>query len=123
MVPRSLSEVHRTTFARQAANLWKVKEHLLAGALGRRSLRPNLRHLRLFALAGLSVRTRLQMQTLPWGGGFRQGHTAEADLLGLQGACQDVLAWGDHPLFGGPSQRPRASLSVVPELLERTQGV
>jgi hypothetical protein len=24
----ALGEVHRTTFARQAANLWKVKEHL-----------------------------------------------------------------------------------------------
>jgi hypothetical protein len=40
-----ISEIHRTTFARQAANLWKVKDDPWQGALRARSSRPYLRHL------------------------------------------------------------------------------
>lgn len=49
----ALGEVHRTTFARQAANLWKIKE-CLCQELVLLSSRTLLRHLRLDAASGVS---------------------------------------------------------------------
>src|SRR5215217_1892581 len=103
----ALGEVHRTTFARQAANLWKIKERLWQELL---DLTPHDRAFAMcdsMALAGVPVRPRLPLLSLSWGGSLRQGHAAQANLLRFQGAREGLLAWGDHPHLGGPGQRPR----------------
>lgn len=103
-------EVHRTTFARQSANLWKVKEGLWQELL---TLAP---HDPAFAIcdsmplpAGVPVRPRLPLSTLQRGGRLRQGHAARADLLRFQDTREGLLAGSHHPLLlGGSGQRPRA---------------
>ena len=83
----TLGEVHRTTFSRQAANLWKLKERLWQELL---ALAP---HEPAFSLVDsmplpvcLFARAYRQMQTLSRRGSFRQRHAAQADLLRVQGA-------------------------------------
>jgi hypothetical protein len=81
----SLRRVHRTTFTRQAANLWKAKELLWQELL---TCAP---HDSTFAICdsmpqlryGVSVRPSPSLQALQRGGCFRQGHPPQADLLRL----------------------------------------
>jgi hypothetical protein len=84
----TLGEVHRTTFSRQAANLWKLKERLWQELL---ALAPHDEPA--FSLVDsmplpvcLFARAYRQMQTLSRRGSFRQRHAAQADLLRVQGA-------------------------------------
>ena len=102
----NLRSVHRTTFTRQAANLWKVKERLWQELLA------DTPHDPAFAIcdsmplpACLPVCPRLSLPAFPGRGRFWQGHSAQADLLWLSGTRKGLLAWGDHPLLGGPGQR------------------
>ena len=102
----NLRSVHRTTFTRQAANLWKVKERLWQELLA------DTPHDPAFAIcdsmplpACLTVCPRLSLPAFPGRGRFWQGHSAQADLLWLSGTRKGLLAWGDHPLLGGPGQR------------------
>ena len=104
----ALCEVHRTTFARQAANLSEGQGAPLARAPLFDPPRPCLRALRLDALAGLPVRPRLPLLSLPRRGRFRQGHPPQTDLLRLPYAREGLLAGPHNPFLGSPRQRPRA---------------
>ncbi len=103
----ALSEVHRTTFARQAANLWKLKEHLWQEFL---ALTPHDR--------GFAICDSMPLPTCLFARAHRcrrfkgeaafEGHASQADFLRLPGACEGLLAWSNHPHLGGSGQRPRA---------------
>ncbi len=69
----------------------------------------------------MPLRPRLQVQTLPRRGGFRQRHAAQADLLRLEDARSGC--WPG--VISGFSVAPANAhdLSVVPELVESTRGV
>jgi hypothetical protein len=60
----ALGKVHRTTFARQAANLWKLKEELWQELLLLAPHNPTFRHLRLDAITSVPLRSRLPLPPL-----------------------------------------------------------
>jgi hypothetical protein len=83
----ALREVHRTTFARQSANLWKIKESIWQ-ELGKNSSLRRLTILPLpFAIQCLyrcaSSPGPTALPALSRGGRLRQGHAAQANLLRL----------------------------------------
>ena len=101
----ALSSVHRTTFARQAANLWKIKEYSLELLL----LAP---HDPTFALvdsmplpACLFARAYC-CRRFKGEAAFGKDTLLKADLLRLQGAYASVLAWADQSPLDSPGQRP-----------------
>jgi hypothetical protein len=83
----NLRRVHRTTFSRQAANLWKIKERLWQEFLALTPHDPTFAICDSMPLPACLYRPRLQVQALSRQGGFRQGHASQADLLRLQDAC------------------------------------
>ena len=86
------------------------------------SSRSRLRALRFDALAGLPVRTRVQMQTLSRRGGFWQGHPPQADLLyGFRVHARVCWPGVVTRLCVAPANAHE--LRVLPELVECTSGL
>jgi hypothetical protein len=107
----ALLEVHRTTsFARQSANLRKVKEGVWRELLSSAPHDPAFALCDSMPLPACLFAEPTPLPALPRGGGrLRQRHAPRADLLRLQGAREGLLAGAHHPFVGGPGQRPRTS--------------
>ena len=117
----ALCEVHRTTFARQAANLWKVKEHLWQELL---SLAP---HDPTFALAD-----SLPLPVCSFARAYRCSRFKGEAAFGKDTLLkQTFYGFRVHARVCWPGVITRFSvapanaheLSVVPELVEGTRGV
>ncbi len=117
----ALSEVHRTTFARQAANLWKVKEHFWQELL---ALTPHDR--------GFAICDSLPLAACVFARAYRcrrfRGEAAFGKDTLLR---QTFYGFRVHVRVCWPGVITRISvapanvheLSVVPELVEHTWGV
>jgi hypothetical protein len=114
--------VHRTTFSRQAANLWKAKERLW------QELVSGTPHDPTFALADSLPLPRRAPSPEPTAVGvlrerqpLAKTRSPQADLLRLQGAREGLLWPGVISRISvAPANAPE--LSVLPELTERTFG-
>jgi DDE family transposase len=118
----NLMRVHRTTFTRQAANLWKVKERLWQELLVDTPHDPAFAICEFDALAGVPVCPRPSLPAFPWRGRFWQGHTA---------VRQTFYGFRVHVRVCWPGVISRFSvapanaheLCVLPELAEFTSGI
>src|SRR5215217_4615885 len=89
----NLSRVHRTTFSRQAANLWKAKELIWQKLLVDAPHEPTFALADSFPLCQLVCSPEpTALQTLQGRGRLRQRHAPQTDLLWFQGAYEDLLA-------------------------------
>jgi hypothetical protein len=110
----ALRTLHRTTFVRQAANLWRLNERLWQQVLQRVPHDPTCAIIDSFPLpvcpsARLPVRPRLWPPSLPRSGRLRQGYAGAPDLLGLARPCPPGVARGDRPLLRRAGQHARTA--------------
>ena len=123
----ALGEVHRTTFARQAANLWKIKERLSAKSFF--SSLPTTPRLP-SAIRCPCQRACLPAPTAAVDSEVRRPSertlcssrpsTVSGCTLGSAGLGSSP--WGHHPHLGGPGLQAH-ELSVLPEIVEGTSGL
>jgi hypothetical protein len=92
----ALRRVHRTTFTRQAANLWAVKAQLRQQLLGQVSCDPQVSILDSFPMPVCRFTLRRPLPTPGRTGQLRPRRGRQADLLRRPCPSAGVLAWGDR---------------------------
>lgn len=95
----ALRTLHRTTFVRQAANLWRLKERQWQGVLARLPHDPTVAIIDSFPLPVWSVRARFSLPSLPRRGGLWQGYAGAPDLLRLARPRSPGVARRHGPLL------------------------
>ena len=103
----ALGRVHRTTFVRQAANLWMVKELIWQRLVRRVPHEPDFALVDSFPPAGLPVRSRPPLPAVPGRGRLREGHAGPADVLRVPCSRPSVLAGPDRAGVARTGQRFR----------------
>src|SRR5215213_4829921 len=100
----ALGRIHRTTFVRQAANLWAVKAQLRQQLLGQVHFDQQVSILDSFLMP---VLPGLPLLAAGRPGRLRPRRGRQADVLWAPSASADLLARGDHRRPAGPGQPAR----------------
>jgi hypothetical protein len=101
----ALARVRRTTFTRQSANLWKVKELVWQRLLDSLEHDPTFALVDSFPLPVCQFARAYRCRRFRRGGGFWQGYPGPADLLRLSSPCPLLLARCDYPIRHRTGQR------------------
>jgi hypothetical protein len=117
----ALGEVHRTTFARQAANLWKVKEHLWQELLALTPHDPAFAICDSMPLAACLFARAYRCKRFRGEAAFGKDTLLRQTFYGFRVHVR--VAWPG--VITGLSVAPANAheLSVLPELLEITSGI
>jgi hypothetical protein len=103
----ALGRVHRTTFARQAANLWAAKAQLRQHVLGQVRFDPAVSILDSFPVPVCRFAPCLPLPAPGRAGRLRPRRGRQADLLRAARAPAGLLARRGHRRAAGPRQPPR----------------
>lgn len=116
----ALREVHRTTFARQAANLWKVKEALWQRLLARTGCDPSWAMADSFPLAVCRFGRAPRCRRFRGAAGYGRDHSARATIYGFR--LHARVCWPG--VVTRPSLAPAgvADAALLEELTEQTRG-
>ncbi len=117
----ALGQVQRTTFARQAANLWKVKEALWQRLLGRTGCDPHWALADSFPLAVCRFGRAPSCRRFRGLAGYGQDHAAKATIYGFR--LHARVCWPGVVTRLSLAPAGAADLMVVEELTDETGGV
>lgn len=117
----ALGQVQRTTFARQAANLWKVKEALWQRLLERTGCDPAWALVDSFPLAVCRFGRAPSCRRFRGAAGYGQDHAAKATIYGFR--LHARVAWPGVVTRLSLAPAGVADLTVVEDLTEGTGGV
>ncbi len=117
----ALASVHRTTFARQAANLWRVKEALWQRLLGRTGCDPTWAMADSFPLAVCRFGRALRCRRFRGLAGYGQDHAAKATIYGFR--LHARVCWPGVVTRLSVAPAGVADLTVLEELTDETAGV
>lgn len=116
-----LREVHRTTFARQAANLWKVKEALWQHLLPETGGDPRWAMVDSFPLAVCRFGRAPRARRFRGEAGFGQDHAAKATIYGFR--LHARVCWPGVVTRLSLAPAGAADLALLEELTDETGGV
>ena len=116
-----LREVHRTTFARQAANLWKVKEALWQHLLPETGGDPRWAMVDSFPLAVCRFGRAPRSRRFRGEAGFGKDHAAKATIYGFR--LHARVCWPGVVTRLSLAPAGAADLALLEELTEETEGV
>ena len=116
-----LREVHRTTFARQAANLWKVKEALWQRLLPEAGGDPRWAMVDSFPLAVCRFGRAPRSRRFRGEAGFGKDHAAKATIYGFR--LHARVCWPGVVTRLSLAPAGAADLALLEELTEETAGV
>lgn len=114
----ALREVHRITFARKAANLWKAKERLWQEFV---ALAPQEYEFSICDSMPLPACPSLPLLSLSGRGGFRQGRASQVNLPRLR--IHARVSWPGVITRFSVAPANAHEISVLPEIVERTSGL
>jgi hypothetical protein len=117
----ALASVHRTTFVRQAANLWKVKEALWQQLLERTGCDPSWAMADSFPLAVCRFGRAPHCRRFRGEAGYGQDHAAKATIYGFR--LHARLCWPGVVTRLSVAPAGVADLAVLEELTDETTGV
>jgi hypothetical protein len=117
----ALRGVHRTTFARQAANLWRVKEVLWQRLLGRTGCDPAWAMVDSFPLAVCRFGRAPRCRRFRGEAGFGRDHSAKFTFYGFR--LHARVAWPGVVTRLSLTPAGAADVTVLEELTEATAGV
>jgi len=117
----ALAGLHRTTFARQAANLWRVKEALWQRLLGRTGYDPSWALVDSFPLAVCRFGRAPSCRRFRGEAGYGPDHAAKATIYGFR--LHARVAWPGVVTRLSVAPAGVADLTVVEELTDQTAGV
>lgn len=116
-----LREVHRTTFARQAANLWKVKEALWQHLLPETGGDPSWAMVDSFPLAVCRFGRAPRSRRFRGEAGFGKDHAAKATIYGFR--LHARVCWPGVVTRLSLAPAGAADLALLEELTDATAGV
>jgi len=116
-----LREVHRTTFARQAANLWKVKEALWQRLLPETGGDPRWAMVDSFPLAVCRFGRAPRSRRFRGEAGFGKDHAAKATIYGFR--LHARVCWPGVVTRLSLAPAGAADLALLEELTDETGGV
>ena len=116
-----LREVHRTTFARQAANLWKVKEALWQRLLPETGGDPRWAMVDSFPLAVCRFGRAPRSRRFRGAAGFGKDHAAKATIYGFR--LHARVCWPGVVTRLSLAPAGAADLALLEELTDGTTGV
>jgi len=117
----ALRGVHRTTFARQAANLWRVKEALWQRLLGPTGCDPEWAMVDSFPVAVCRFARAPRSRTFRGEAGFGKDHTIKQTFYGFR--LHARVCWPGVVTRLSLAPASASDLSVLEELTDRTRGV
>jgi hypothetical protein len=117
----ALAGVHRTTFARQAANLWRVKERLWQRLLGRAGCDPAWAMVDSFPVAVCRFGRAPSCRRFRGLAGYGQDHAAKATIYGFR--LHARVCWPGVVTRLSVAPAGAADLAVLEELTDETAGV
>jgi hypothetical protein len=117
----ALGRVHRTTFVRQAANLWKVKEALWQRLLPRTGCDPAWAMADSFPLAVCRFGRAPRCRRFRGEADYGQDHAAKATIYGFR--LHARVCWPGVVTRLSVAPAGVSDLAVAEELLEETAGV
>lgn len=116
----ALGRVHRTTFARQAANLWKVKEALWQRLLRRAGCDPTWAIVDSFPLAVCRFGRAPRCRRFRGLAGYGRDHSQKATIYGFR--LHARVCWPGVVTRLSLAPAGAADVAVLEELTERTRG-
>jgi hypothetical protein len=116
-----LRQVHRTTFARQAANLWKVKEVLWQHLLPETGGDPRWAMVDSFPLAVCRFGRAPRSRRFRGEAGFGKDHAAKATIYGFR--LHARVCWPGVVTRLSLAPAGAADLTLLEELTDQTAGV
>lgn len=116
-----LREVHRTTFARQAANLWKVKEALWQHLLPETGGDPSWAMVESFPLAVCRFGRAPRSRRFRGEAGFGKDHAAKATIYGFR--LHARVCWPGVVTRLSLAPAGAADLALLEELTDGSAGV
>ncbi len=117
----ALAGVHRTTFARQAANLWRVKEALWQRLLARTGCDPRWAIADSFPLPVCRFGRALRCRRFRGLADYGQDHAAKATIYGFR--LHARVCWPGVVTRLSVAPAGAADLAVLEELTDETAGV
>jgi DDE family transposase len=117
----ALASVHRTTFARQSANLWRVKERLWQRLLGRTGADPTWAMADSFPLAVCRFGRAPSCRRFRGAAGYGPDHAAKATIYGFR--LHARVCWPGVVTRLSVAPAGVSDLAVVEELTDATRGV
>jgi Transposase DDE domain len=117
----ALSRVHRTTFARQAANLWRVKEVLWQRLLGRTGCDPEWAMVDSFPLAVCRFGRALRCRRFRGLAGYGRDHAQKATIYGFR--LHARVCWPGVVTRLSLAPAGAADVALLEELTDETAGV
>jgi len=117
----ALARVHRTTFTRQAANLWKVKEGLWQRLLGQTGGDPRWAMVDSFPLAVCRFARAPRCRRFRGEAGYGRDHAAKATVYGFR--LHARVCWPGVLTRLSLAPAGAADVAVLEELTEATGGV
>jgi hypothetical protein len=117
----ALRRVHRTTFARQAANLWRVKESLWQRLLERTGCDPTWAMADSFPLAVCRFGRAVRCRRFRGAAGYGKDHAAKATIYGFR--LHARVCWPGVVTRLSLAPAGAADVAVLEELTEATAGV
>ena len=117
----ALARVHRTTFARQAANLWRVKEALWQRLLGRTGCDPGWAMTDSFPLAVCRFGRAVRCRRFRGLAGYGRDHAAKATIYGFR--LHARVCWPGVLTRLSLAPAGAADVALLEELTEGTRGV
>ena len=115
-----LASVHRTTFTRQAANLWKVKEQLWQRLLERTGCDPSWAIVDSFPVAVCRFARAPRCRTFRGAAGYGKDHTIRQTFYGFR--LHVRVAWPGVITRFSVCAADVADLAVLEELTEQSGG-
>jgi hypothetical protein len=117
----ALREVHRTTFARQAANLWRVKEALWQHLLPQTGCDPGWAIADSFPVAVCRFGRALRCRRFRGEAGYGRDHSLKATFYGFR--LHARVAWPGVVTRLSVCPASDSDVSLLEELTEATEGV
>jgi hypothetical protein len=117
----TLGEVHRTTFARQAANLWKVKEHLWQELIALAPHDPTFALVDSLPLPACLFARAYRCSRFKGEAAFGKDTLLKQTFYGFRAHVR--VCWPGVITRISVAPANAHELSVVPELVERTSGL
>lgn len=117
----ALGRVHRTTFARQAANLWRVKEALWQRLLPRTGCDPSWAMADSFPVAVCRFARAPRSRAFRGEAGFGRDHSARATIYGFR--LHARVCWPGVVTRLSLAPAGVADVALLEELTEATRGV
>jgi Transposase DDE domain len=117
----ALARVHRTTFTRQAANLWRVKEALWQRLLGRTGCDPSWAMSDSFPLAVCRFGRAVRCRRFRGAAGYGRDHAAKATIYGFR--LHARVCWPGVVTRLSLAPAGVSDVALLEELTEGTRGV